>query len=438
MPLRKILLIAKRDYLAAVTRKAFIIGLVAAPLLFGGGFFVIALMRVSQGASERHVAIVDRSGALAESIIAAARSKTAEERKSLPMQGAQLIESNITFETVTPDLNDREGQRIALSDRVRRRELFAFIEIGRDALNPAAQKRPAGMVDYYTDSQSAPARGWINDVVNEGVERARLAQLGIDPAHFDDVMRPAPFEAMSLVSRGQASDRPHRDPAAAFAVPFFLMFLMMMIAIMGSAPMLTAVAEDKMQRVFEMLLASAKPFELITGKVLASVGISLTSSVFYITGALLVLQGMALTGLAPLALLPWFFLYMICEVVILSALGAALGSACNTPHDAQQYVFLVMVPVILPVFLLGPLSEQPNGPMATVVSLFPPITPMVMMMRQAMPGGVPAWEPWAGLVGVLAWTLSATFGAARIFRVGILIQGQTPKLPELLRWATRG
>ncbi len=438
MHLRKILLVAKRDYQAAVMRKAFIIGLVAAPLLFGGGFFVIAIMRVTQSTSARHVAIVDRTGAVADSILAAARARADQDRRDLPA-ATPILDNNFTFETVPPDRNDREAQRIVLSDRVRRHELFAFVEIGRDAIKPPKEpKKPAGLVAYYSDSQSAPSRAWIFGGVNDGIRRVRLAQLGVNPGRFDDLMRDVPVETMSLVSRGQPSASAPGNPAAALAVPLALMLLMMMIAMMGSAPMLTVVAEDKMQRVFEMLLASAKPFELIAGKVVASVGVSLTSSVFYIVGGLFVLQGMALMGFAPFELLPWFFLYLICEVVILSSLGAALGSACSTPNDAQQYVFFVILPVIAPVFFIGPLMEQPNGLMATAASLIPPFTPLIMMMRQAMPGGVPAWEPWAGLVGVLAWTLLSTFVAARIFRVGILMQGTAPKLPEMFRWALRG
>jgi ABC-2 type transport system permease protein len=444
--LRKVLLVAKRDYLAAVMRKAFIIGLVAAPLLFGGGFFVIALMRVTQGTTARHVAIVDHTGIVTDSIIAAAHARAEEDRTTLPAGASPLLDNNFVFETVPPDLKGREGQRVALSDRVRHHELFAFVEIGRDAVNPPKDlttrsdkpKIPAGLITYYSDSQSAPARFWISGVVDEGIRRVRLQRLGVDAGRFEDLMRAVPMETMSLVSRGQQSAGPSRNTAAAFAVPFALMFLMMMIAMMGSAPMLTAVAEDKMQRVFEMLLASAKPFELIAGKVVASVGVSLTSSVFYIVGGLFVLQGMALMGIAPFELLPWFFIYLICEVVILSSLGAALGSACGTPNDAQQYVFLVVLPVIAPVFFIGPLMEQPNGVMATVASLIPPFTPLIMMMRQAMPGGVPAWEPWAGLLIVLVWTLLSTFAAARIFRVGILMQGRAPKLPEMVRWALRG
>lgn len=432
--LRKILLIAKRDYVAIVMRKAFLIGLVAAPLLFGGAFLGIGVMRVTQGNSERRIAIIDHTGVAGNAVIEAARAKSAEDAKG--NAAPQMVVSHYVFEAVQPDDQDSVGQLVALSDRVRRRELFAFIVIGRDALHPATDA--AGKIAYYTDSQSAPSRLWLADAIDNGLRRARLAQLGVDQSRFDDVLRSVTLEDMSLASRDRVPDAPRQNPAAAMAVPFALMFLMLMITMMGAAPMLQAVAEDKMQRVFEMLLASATPFELIAGKVLASVGCSLTGSVFYIIGGLFLLQGMAMIGLAPFALLPWFFLYLICEVTILSAMGAALGSACSAPRDAQQLVFFMIMPIMLPVFFIAPLTEQPNGPLATAMSLLPPFTPLIMMLRQAMPGGVPAWQPWAGLAGVVVWTLLITWAAARVFRVGILLQGQPPKVAEMLRWAVRG
>jgi ABC-2 type transport system permease protein len=87
---------------------------------------------------------------------------------------------------------------------------------------------------------------------------------------------------------------------------------------------------------------------------------------------------------------------------------------------------------------MAPIIQAPNGPMATAMSFMPPFTPLIMLMRQAMPGGVPAWEPWVALVGVIAWTLFITWGAARIFRIGILMQGKTAKISEMARWAVRG
>ncbi|MBV9251649.1 MAG: ABC transporter permease, partial [Acetobacteraceae bacterium] len=217
-------------------------------------------------------------------------------------------------------------------------------------------------------------------------------------------------------------------------VPYFLAMLLVMIVMIGSAPNLGSIAEDKMQRVFEMMLSSVTPFELMAGKVLASLGASLTSSAFYIAGGLLVLWGMAMFNLAPLDLLPWFFIYLIADVVMLSAWSVALGSASATPQDAQHLVFLLILPIMIPMFVMAPVIQQPNGTLAVVMSFLPPFTPVLMLLRQALPGRVPWWQPWVGVVGGIACALAVVWAASRIYRIGILSQGKTPKLPELIRW----
>jgi ABC-2 type transport system permease protein len=432
--LRRILLIARRDYIAVVTAKAFLIGLVVLPLLMGSGFLGFAVLRVTQGETAKRIAIVDHTGVAAAAIIGAAEMKTAEDKadKSAP----RLVASNYVFEEV------KTGDRLALSDQVRHRELFAFIEIGKDALDPSANKdQPDGQVAVYSDANLNAAQAWVTDAIDTGLRRARLARDGMNQSQLNDAFRQVPVASMSLVSRDPKTGEireGRKSGAAAAAVPIILMILMMMMTLLGAASMLSVVAEDKLQRVFEMLLASVTPFELMTGKVLASVGTSLTSSVFYIVGGLFVLEGMAVINMVRLELLPWFFVYIICEVTMLSALGAALGSACSAPRDAQQLTPLVILPIMLPVILIAPLIQEPNGVFTTAFSFFPPFTPAVMMLRQAMPGGVPGWEPWVGLAGVVVWTIALTWAAARIFRVGLLMQGKTPKVAELLRWAVRG
>ncbi len=133
-----------------------------------------------------------------------------------------------------------------------------------------------------------------------------------------------------------------------------------------------------------------------------------------------------------------FGVYLIADVVILSALGVALGSACGSAQDAQQLAFLLFLPVVIPMLTVGSVMAQPNGPFATAMSFVPPFTPVVMLLRQAMPGGVPWWQPWLGLVGVVVFAYFAIWAAARIFRIGILAQGKTPKLAELAQWVVRG
>jgi ABC-2 type transport system permease protein len=198
------------------------------------------------------------------------------------------------------------------------------------------------------------------------------------------------------------------------------------------------VADDKQQRVFEMLLGSATPFELMMGKMLSAVALTMTSSILYVAAALFVLQSMAMMGMAPLSALPWFFVYMVADVLVVSSLAIAVGSACASPNDAQHLAMLVMAPTLIPLFLLAPIIQAPNGAMSTAMSFIPPFTPLIMLLRQAMPGGVPVWQPWVALVGVIAWTLFAAWAAARIFRVGILMQGKTAKVSEMARWAIKG
>lgn len=446
--MNRTLLVAKRDFLASVRSKPFLFGLIMAPILGSSGFIAIGLTKAKPDLTVRRIAIVDRTGLAAAPIMEAAAEKNGQElfdKKS----GRQLA-PRYEFEAVAPDDSDPTGQRLKLSNRVRGRELFAFLDIGRDALHPPKsvdsgdeKAVESSRVEYYSNAGGIDqTRLWISGPINDGLRCARLAQIGVDRRYFADLLDPATVQTMSLISRdertGKIAKARKKSEIEGFAVPFVLLILLAMIVLAASGPMLGGVAEDKMQRVYEMLLASATPFELIMGKVAAAIGLSLISSVLYVAGGLLVLQALAMMGLAPLALMPWFVVYLVADVMVLCALAAALGSACASPNDAQHLAILLFAPILIPMFVLMPVLQQPNGPVATVLSLLPPFTPLLMLVRQAMPGGVPAWQPWAGLAGVLLWTFAITWAAARIFRIGILMQGKTASLADLFRWALRG
>jgi ABC-2 type transport system permease protein len=425
--MNRILLIAKRDYLQTVLSKAYLIGLVLLPLMMGGGFLILAIASRSN-ATDQRVAIVDHTGVSAAAVI---QSCEAANRKAASEPASRLqVMSHYVFEEVKPEA-DETAQLLSLSNRIRTGELFLVLDIGPE------------LVHYYTNSTGVNQLNiWLPAAVNDGLRRVRMAQLGIDPARVQDAMREVDVISMNLVTKDPATGKivpgAKRDPIQTGLVSFFLVFLLVMVVIVGSMPNLGAVAEDKMQRVFEMLLVSASSFDLMMGKVLAALGASLTTSALYIVGGLMVLSGMALFGLAPLNLLPWFFVYLIADVVILSALGVALGSASGSAQDAQHLAFLLILPIMIPMFMLNPVMQQPNGALATAVSFIPPFTPILMLMRQSLPGGVPWWQPWLGLVGVAIFAYFAIWAAARIFRIGILSQGKAPKLAELAQWVVRG
>ena len=306
--MHKILLVAKRDYLAAIRSKAFLFSLVIAPVMGGGSFIGVAVMKAKPDIQERRVEIVDRTGNAAAVVIEAAAGENAEDLFD-KITGRQL-NPRYVFETAVPDDANPNAQRLELSDRVRRRELFAFLEIGHDALHPPKiddlEKTPeSSRVDYYSNAGGIDqSLSWISGAVNTGLRRVRLAQLGVDRSRFADLLDSAKVQTMSLIARdektGGIQDARKKSELEGFIVPFILVIMLMMTVLFAVGPMLGAVAEDKMQRVFEMLLASATPFELIMGKVVAAVGQSLTSSAVYVVAGLFVLQGLAMMGLAPL------------------------------------------------------------------------------------------------------------------------------------------
>ena len=186
------------------------------------------------------------------------------------------------------------------------------------------------------------------------------------------------------------------------------------------------------------MLASVTPFQFSMGKLIGGVGVCLTAASVYVAAGIATVHTMDLGAYIPYHLLPWFFVYVILAIFMYGALFAALGAACNDFSETQSVTLPAMLPVLVPMFVQMPVVTQPQSAFATVLSLFPVFTPQIMLMRQGTPGGVAAWQPWVGLVGVVACTFFFVWAGGRIFRVGILMQGTPPRLGNLIRWAIRG
>jgi ABC-2 type transport system permease protein len=441
MRTHKILTIAKRDYIATVRTKAFVFGLVIAPMLFGGGSIAMSFFKGQPDLKDRRVAIVDHSGAVAGPLVSAAREKN--DRELFGTITHQQIAPRYVFEVIAPAANSKD-QLLALSDRVRRKQLVAFLEIGQDALRPPGPADdPTARVSYYTNAGGIDeTRTWLSGPINDGVRLARLAQLGIDIDSHKGLTASVPIDGLSLLERDEKTGEVHaarkRSELEGFFVPFAVAMILAMIVMVGSAPMLQNVTQDKSQRIVETLLGAATPFELMTGKVVGSVGVSVTSSVLYVLAGTFAVNALGVAGLLPLSIIPWFYVYLLADVVMLCAFAAALGACCSTPQDAQNLTIVLLMPCLIPMFMLVTVLRQPNGMLATVMSLVPPFTPILMLLRQAMPNGVPAWQPWVGLVGVVVFAAATVWAASRIFRVAILMQGKPPRLAEMVRWAIRG
>lgn len=433
----KTLKLAKRDYYAAVRTKGFIIGLILAPLIMGGGVIAIALMKDKVDTSDKRIAIVDRSGLLSQVLLDAAKRRNAAE--IIDRKSGKKVKPSYILE-VTPSGDKLEAQRLQLSERVRAGSLHAFLEIGRNPVHPGA---PDSQIAYFAKNAALDeVRGWVQGPINDRVRELRLKEIGIDSSKTKDLFWPVAVEAMGLATMdegtGAVKDAKRANAAEAVGIPLIMLFLMFMMIQMGAMPLISTVMEEKTQRIAEVLLSSITPFEFMMGKVLGGVAVSLTSSLVYVVGGVIGVKRMGFEEYIPYHILPWFFAYMVLAIVMLGSVFAALGSACNDTKDAQSLTGIPMLITIFPMFLIGPLLQQPNSNAFVMLSLFPPFTPFIMLMRQSMPGGIPMWQPWTGLAGMLVFAALFVWAGGRIFRIGILSQGEAPTFRNIVRWAVRG
>jgi len=438
--MRKTLRLAQREYLAAVKTKAFIIGLILAPILMSGGLLAIALLRNQVDTKDKKVAVVDRSGAIVPALAEAAKARNAKE--VFDAKTGKKLRPAYLFESVKPDAANPNAQRLELSNQVRDGKLQGFLEIGPEILHPAQNPAGAGVSYCAKSAVLDDLYRWLDKPINDEVRRLRLAEAGIELAKVKNLLDWVRVEARGLSSldakTGEVSKAKVSHEIEAIVVPMMLVVLMFMLMMMGTAPLLHTVMEEKSLRIAEVLLGAVTPFQFMMGKILGGVAVSLTGSVVYVFGAVLTLTSLAMTQYIPYHLLPWFFAWLLAAIFMQGAVFAALGSACNDAKDAQNMALPAMLPFMVPMLILMPVLKEPQSAFSTIASFFPPFTPMLMLLRQSAAGGIPAWQPWVGLVGVVACAVLAVWVGGRIFRVGILMQGKPPKLGELLRWAVRG
>jgi ABC-type Na+ efflux pump permease subunit len=208
--------------------------------------------------------------------------------------------------------------------------------------------------------------------------------------------------------------------------------------IVGASPMTANVIEEKQLRIAEVLLGSVRPFELMMGKLLGGVGVALTLATIYFGGAYYVALKQGMAHYVTNGTIVSFLFFTVVGVMMYGSMFVAAGAAVTNIKEAQTMIMPVMLLVVLPMFLIGPLIQDPNGKLATIASFFPFSAPMVMTARLAIPPGVPVWQALISAIVALATTFAIVWAAGRIFRVGILMQGQGANFAELARWIVRG
>lgn len=430
----RILTVAQSEFTTLVRTKAFIIGLLLMPVITAGaiGFQVYAQRHSDR--EDHALVVLDHTGALAPSLVEAAAAFNAKNGEGDARTGPHFLVRLPEAGALTAE--GESAYKLQLSEEIRQKRLFAFVEIPADVLDPAAEKLP--QIRYYTETPSYDRLPtWLEQTLNESITKRRFDQAGVDQTLVRKLSTRADVTTMGLLAKkadGTVDQAKKVDEIATFVAPFAVLFIMF-LSVMSTAPqLLNAVIEEKMSRISEVLVASVSPFQLLMGKLLGVAAVSVLLAVVYFLGAGYYMIYAGRTELVQPALMGWFLLFLICCVLMFGSMFLAIGSACSDIKDAQSMMQPVMMLMMVGYIGSFAVLRAPESNLALGLSFFPTSAPFIMMLRMAMQPTPPLWQPALSLAIALATTLVCVWGAGRIFRVGVLMQGKGATFAEMIRW----
>jgi len=428
--MHNILIIAKREYLERVRTRAFVIMTFFIPALMLV-VIVVPNMLMQRGSKEtKHMVVVAANRETAEMI----RSRIVQEQDDQAKNTDNEVSSKRglapTLFSVDVSTNATPAERDALTQKVRQKQLDGFLWATPDAI--AAKK-----LDFVTnDTSSFIDNGIMGHTVSDALRRYALKSKGMQESDIEAALQPVEVEPVSPNGRNAP------DPQKMFVATLVMVMVMYMTVLLYGVNVMRSILEEKTSRIMEVMLSTASAKEMMAGKILGVGAVGLTQVGIWaaaaagFAGYAVVTSGMLKTIKAALnpALLIYFVVFFLLGYVLYSTLCAAVGSMVNSEQESQQMQFLVMMPMILAVVFITNIFTHPNSPIAVFGSLFPFTAPLVMFSRIAMQPETPWWQIGASIALMIATIYAMVWLCGRIYRVGILMYGKKPNLPEILKW----
>ena len=409
------LLIARREYVERIRSRAFRISTVLIPVAFGFIFGIGALSGKLSG-GPKHIVVASNDSVLAESeraeLIAAGK-------------GSQLI--------VDVRAPIAEADLAALNADVDNKTLDGYLWL---EVRPGTRQ----LETTYTSRGSADFMGKdrMQDSIGHALVREELMKRGATSEEVRALLTDVDLKTLQ-VTNGKAVKA---DDSKGFWSAYLMAFMLYFAVVFYGVNVAQSVVAEKTSRVFEVLLASAKPESLMLGKLLGVGAVGLTQMGGWIFFLLVLsssslwmnlgLGGLESYGVTPLRLI-FFVLYFLLGFFFYSSLSAGLGATVSQESEVQQFNMLIVLPQVIGLMLIVYILGNPAALPVVLLSFFPPCTPIVMCLRMAAMS-VPAWQLALSLVLMVLSTYGMALVASRIYRVGILMYGKRPTLPEMLRW----
>jgi ABC-2 type transport system permease protein len=331
--------------------------------------------------------------------------------------------------TIDVDSTPSEAERMALQNRVSSGDIDGYLWLSDDAVT--ARK----VVYEGRESSGFLEKSWLSGQLDRAILLRELAQRGVSGDQADVLLKPVKLEMVRL--KGGHETRAN-DKGMFFAILIMVMLLYMAVIFYGVSVM-RAVLEEKNSRVMEVLLSSATSTELMAGKLvgvgavgLTQIGIWITMAAVYALPALAASASAGEIHIAPLTLVA-FALFFLLGYLLYSSVYAAVGAVITSEQEGQQLQFIILLPLILAVFMMGPVMRAPDSPVAMWTSMVPFFSPILMYVRIAIQPP-PAWQIALSLLLLVATIAGILVLCARIYRIGILMYGKRPTLPEIMKW----
>lgn len=419
----KLLIVARREFLQRVKSKGFVIFTLLLPALMVGYILFVVAVAKAGGNVASHIAVVDLSGEVEAPFSALLTEK-------LPNGKPRY-----TVEEVPATPAGLAGVEARLQDRVRAGEYSGFLVIPADVLT-------SNHAEYHARNvANMMAMANLQSKLGQAVARLRLIKAGVASERVPQFLAGFNLETLRVSSNGES-----RDQGQTFALAYLLGGLLYGALIGHGVTFMRSVVEEKTSRVAEVILSAVDAFDLLMGKLLGVAGAALLQGgVWLLCLAAVSVYGVTmasvLSGNNPLKSMPHigglvyfcFAIFFLLGFLVYATLFAATGAIVSSEQESQQTQLPITLLLVLSIVLAPMVLNAPGGVMAVVLSLIPFFSPVLMTMRVIV-SSPPLWQILLAIVLSAATVLGVVRVTAKIYRLGILMTGKRPTLPELLRW----
>jgi ABC-2 type transport system permease protein len=418
--LKKIIRILKREFLTKVFTKGFIIATVLGPILMIGIMLAPAYFMTMTTEKSLLIGIVEETGDFSVKL---------QEIYPDTLSSGEL---RLNFFPIAP----QEYQEMAESykSKIEAGNYHALLVIPPNVYDSITVTYLAKTVSDIDLIQQL--RNGLSNIINN----ERLQRAGLNPAEIKNLMRQVNIQTIKI-QKGEEQAREFGQEYLTALI--FLLILYMTIILYGSSVM-RSVIEEKSSRIIEVLLSSINSFQLMMGKLIGVGAVGLLQYVIW-AGMGFVVFLLVSSSSPPMAefikISPDIFFYFIIFFIVgfftFSTLYAAVGAMCSDMQDAQALSAPITLLVILPFIISFMVIRDPTSEAAQILSFLPFFTPLIMFLRILLIDP-PSWEILLSLLINILTIILITWVAGKIYRVGILMYGKRPTLPEIIRWIRIG